>query len=208
MLRRFFLSVAVAVAMIQMAVPALAQDSGYRYPEKTVLSAYDEAVFFFGGRFHTGWFVDSFHPWNASWDDTYVLGAGYQRTWLDWKDLRIGGEVGVGGRFAPNGASAEFWAAVFARYDGYVFGNVRLTPMFSIGMSYATGTQGFEQQRMTQWGHYQPFLIYLGPEIALSLVDQPQWEVFTRFHHRSGGYGLLADMDASNAVTAGVRYKF
>ena len=80
--------------------------------------------------------------------------------------------------------------------------------MFSIGLSYATGTQGYESQRMTEWGTYEPVLIYLGPEIALSLVDQPQWEVFTRFHHRSGGYGLIADMDASNAVTAGLRYKF
>ena len=44
--------------------------------------------------------------------------------------------------------------------------------------------------------------------LAFSLVDQPQWEVFTRFQHRSGAYGLIADLDASNAVTAGFRYKF
>jgi hypothetical protein len=89
-----------------------------------------------------------------------------------------------------------------------VFGNVRFSPTFSIGLSYATGTQGFEGQRIAQWGKDVPVLVYLGPELAFSLVDQPQWEVFTRFQHRSGAYGLIADLDASNAVTAGFRYKF
>lgn len=189
-------------------LPAAAQDSGYRYPEKTVLSQYDEAVFFFGGQFHKDWFHYSFHPWDATFDDTSVIGAGYQRTWFDWKDVRIGGEIGVAGRIGSSAASAELWAALFARYDGFVVGNFRVSPTFSIGLSYATGTQGYEAQRMAIWGTYEPVLIYLGPEIALSLVDQPQWEAFTRFHHRSGGYGLIADMDASNAVTAGIRYKF
>jgi hypothetical protein len=208
MLCKFSLVSAVALATAMVPFAASAQDSGYRYPEKTVLSQYDEAVFFFAGQFHKDWFHYSFHPWDATWDNTSVIGAGYQRTWLDWKDFRLGGEVGVAGRFGADAASAELWAALFARYDGFVVGNFRVSPMFSIGLSYATGTQGYESQRMTEWGTYEPVLIYLGPEIALSLVDQPQWEVFTRFHHRSGGYGLIADMDASNAVTAGVRYKF
>jgi hypothetical protein len=208
MLCKFSLVGAVALVAAMLPVAASAQDSGYRYPEKTVLSQYDEAVFFFAGQFHKDWFHYSFHPWDATWDRTSVIGAGYQRTWLDWKDFRLGGEVGVAGRFGADAASAELWAALFARYDGFVVGNFRISPMFSIGLSYATGTQGYESQRMTEWGTYEPVLIYLGPEIALSLVDQPQWEVFTRFHHRSGGYGLIADMDASNAVTAGLRYKF
>lgn len=187
--------------------PAAAQSS-YRYPEKTELSNYDEAVFFFGGQFHTGWFYESLTPWAVTWDNTTLVAAGYQRTLFDWKDLRIGAEVGIGGRFGANAASAELWAAIFARYDGFIVGNFRFTPLFSIGLSYATGTQGYESQRMNQWGTYEPLLVYLGPEFAFSLVDQPQWEVFTRFQHRSGAYGLIADMDASNAVTAGVRYKF
>ncbi|RYE72312.1 MAG: hypothetical protein EOP19_30720 [Hyphomicrobiales bacterium] len=178
------------------------------YPEKTVLSPYDEAVFFFGGRFHKDWFGDGFMPWTVDWDDTYLVGAGYQRTLLDYKDIRLGAEVGIAGRFAADGSSAELWAALYGRYDGFVFGNVRVSPLFSLGLSYATGTQGYEADRMAAWGKNEPFLIYLGPEIALSLVDQPQWEAFTRFHHRSGGFGLIADLDASNVITAGVRYKF
>ena len=199
---------AALLAVLLAVGPAAAQDSGYRYPEKTILSEYDEAVFFFGGQFHKDWFHYSFHPWDATWDNTAIIGAGYQRTWFDWKDLRMGGEVGIAGRIGADAASAELWAALYARYDGFVVGNFRFSPMFSIGLSYATGTQGYEAQRMQVWGRNEPVLIYLGPEFAFSLVDQPQWEVFTRFHHRSGGYGLIADMDASNAVTGGVRYKF
>ncbi|HEY9011028.1 MAG TPA: hypothetical protein VIN06_08410 [Devosia sp.] len=179
------------------------------YPEKTVLSAYDESVFFFGGRFHTRWFGDGFLPWTVTWDDTYLVAAGYQRTLFDYKDVRAGVEAGLAGRFGADAASAELWAALFARYDGFVFGNFRISPLFSIGLSYTTGTQGYEAQRIAAAGQSNaPLLIYLGPELALSLVDQPQWEVFTRFHHRSGGFGLIADLDASNVITAGVRYKF
>lgn len=207
-LRRLILALVLAVTAGGLSGGSVLAQSSYRYPEKTVLSAYDEAVFFFGGRFHQNWFGESLAPWAVTWDDTYVVGAGYQRTWLDWKDIRIGGEVGVAGRLGATGSSAEIWAAVFARYDGYIVGNFRFSPSLSFGISYATGTQGHEAQRMNDWGHYQPLLVYLGPEFIFSLVDQPQWEVFTRFHHRSGAYGLIADMDASNAVTAGVRYKF
>jgi hypothetical protein len=199
--------IVVFAVLILAAGPASAQ-SDYRYRDKTALSAYDEAVFFFGGRFHQNWFKDSLTPWSVTWDDTYIVGAGYQRTLLDWKDFRFGGEIGIAGRFAPDGSSAEIWAGAFARYDGWVFGNVRFSPVFSIGLSYATGTQGFEGQRIAASGKDVPVLVYLGPEFAFSLVDQPQWEVFTRFQHRSGAYGLIADLDASNAVTAGFRYKF
>jgi hypothetical protein len=188
--------------------PVTAAQAQSSYPEKTALSAYDEAVFFFGGRFHTDWFGDGFRPWEVSWDDTYLVGGGYQHTFFDFKDIRIGGEVGLAGRFAPDGNSAELWAAIYGRYDGFVLGNFRVSPLFSVGVSYATGTQGYEAQRMAEWGRYEPVLIYLGPEIAFSLVDQPQWEAFTRFHHRSGGFGVIADLDASNVITAGLRYKF
>ncbi|MHB1102698.1 MAG: hypothetical protein ACYC0C_07990 [Devosia sp.] len=49
---------------------------------------------------------------------------------------------------------------------------------------------------------------YLGPELNLSLVEQPNWEIFWRLQHRLGGYGWIANIDGSNAVTGGFRYKF
>lgn len=207
MLRAILATIVALTGVVLAGFPANAQSS-YRYPEKTALSAYDEAVFFFAGRFHTDWFRDSLTPWSAHWDDSYIVGGGYQKTLVDWKDFRFGLEGGIAGRFAPDGSSAEVWGGVFGRYDGWVFGNVRFAPALTFGLSVATGTQGHEGNRMAQWGTYEPLLVYLGPEFTFSLVDQPQWEVFTRMQHRSGAYGLIADLDASNAVTAGFRYKF
>jgi hypothetical protein len=207
MLRAFLATIVALTGVVLAGAPAVAQ-STYRYPEKTALSAYDEAVFFFAGRFHTDWFKDSLTPWSVNWDGSYILGGGYQKTLVDWKDFRLGLEGGIAGRFAPDGASAEVWGGVYGRYDGWVFGNFRFSPALTFGLSVTTGTQGYEGARMNQWGSYEPLLVYLGPEFIFSLADQPQWEVFTRFQHRSGAYGLIADLDASNAVTAGFRYKF
>ena len=44
-------------------------------------------------------------------------------------------------------------------------------------------------------------LIYLGPPTA-------NWEVLMRLHHRSNGFGLVAEDGGSNAVCAGLRYRF
>lgn len=173
------------------------------------LSDLDRSVFFFGGRFHQDWFGTSLKPWEVVWDDSAILGAGYQQELFDWNELRIGAEVGLAGRFSADGQSAELWGGLYARYDGLVlFDTVRVSPAWTTGLSVTTGTQGWEGERMDAWGEFEPLLVYLGAELNFSLVDQPQWETFVRVHHRSGGYGWIADLDASNAVTGGIRYKF
>lgn len=198
---------ALAIAFLATAFIAPAQ-AQWSQSEKTEISPYDEAVFFFGGRFHKDWFGTGLVPWSLTWDDTYIAAVGYQQTWIDWYDFRIGGEVGLAGRFGADGSSAEIWAGAYARYDGFVLGNFRISPSLTFGLSVVTGTQGHEGQRIAQTGRNTPILIYLGPEFSFGLVDQPQWEVFTRFQHRSGGYGVIADLDASNAITGGVRFKY
>lgn len=199
---RFFIALTVIVAGSMMSAP-------YALAQQTQLSEFDEAVFFFGGRFHQDWFGTSLDPLVLTWDDTYIAAAGYQQTWFDWYDLRLGGEVGISGRFSTDGASAELWGGLFVRYDGLVIADtLRISPAWVTGLSVTTGTQGWEGARMQAWGEFEPVLIYLGAELNFSLVDQPQWETFVRVHHRSGGYGFIADIDASNAITGGVRYKF
>jgi hypothetical protein len=198
---RFLAALVLAVSGAIAVQPVLAQQSQ--------LSQYDEAVFFFGGRFHQNWFGTSLSPLELTWDDTVIAAAGYQQTWFDWYDIRLGGEVGLSGRFGGDGASAELWGGLFLRYDGLVVADtLRISPAWITGLSITTGTQGWEGERMDAWGKFEPLLIYLGAELNFSLVDQPQWETFVRVHHRSGGYGFIADIDASNAITGGVRYKF
>ena len=199
--RELLLLALLAPAGLTSVAPALAQ--------QVQLSELDRAVFFFGGRFHKDWFGTSLKPWEVAWDDTYILGAGYQQTLLDWNDVRIGGEAGISGRFGTDGSSAELWGGMFVRYDGLVLlDTLRVSPAWTTGLSVSTGTQGWEGERMDAWGSFEPVLVYLGAELNFSLVDQPQWETFVRVHHRSGGYGWIADIDASNAVTGGIRYKF
>ena len=177
--------------------------------QETQLSAYDEAVFFFGGRFHQDWFGTSLKPWKVKWDDTFIAAAGYQKTWLDWNDVRIGGEVGVSGRFSTDGASAELWAAsspaTTASCSSIRCGSrppgppaSRSPPARRAGRASAWTPGASSSRCSSTWG----------AELNFSLVDQPQWETFVRVHHRSGGYGFIADIDASNAITGGIRYKF
>jgi hypothetical protein len=197
---RHILAVAVVTTAL-MAQPAVAQQRD--------LSEFDRSVFFFGGRFHTDWFSDGANPFGLEWEDNYVLGAGYQQTLLDWHDVRIGGEIGIAGRFGTS-ASAEFWGGGFIRFDWFTLGDtVRISPALTAGLSIGTGAVGVEAERAAAMGLGQvPLMVYLGPEINLSLVDHPEWEVFWRLHHRSGGYGWIAQFDGANAVTAGFRYKF
>lgn len=177
--------------------------------QEQALSRYDQAVFFFGGRFHQDWFGTSLRPWELAWDDTAIAGVGYQHTWIDWNELRIGGEVGLAGRFGTAASSAEVWGGLFVRYDGLVLADtLRISPAWITGLSVTTGTQGWEGERMAAWGEFEPALVYLGAELNLSLVAAPQLETFVRVHHRSGAYGVIADLDASNAITGGIRYKF
>ena len=185
-----------------LATPAAAQ--------QTQLSQYDRSVFFFGGRFHSDWFGTGLQPWTLNWEDNYVAAMGYQQTVVDWYDVRIGGEFGVAGRFGSPGNSLEAWAGAFIRYDGFVIADtVRISPSFTIGLSVATAPIGIEKVR-AGWINQTdvPLLVYLGPEINVSLVDHPQWEVFARLQHRSGGYGWIGHIDGSNADVLGIRYKF
>ena len=197
---RVFRLAAAAATILMFVSPALAQ---------TQLSEFDRAVFFFGGRFHQDWFGTGLKPWEVTWEDNYVIGGGYQQTVVDWNDVRIGGEFGLAGRFGTS-LSAEAWFGGFIRYDGLVIADtLRVSPAFSAGLSIVTNTIGIEDYRADLIGLSDvPLLVYLGPELNLSLVDHPEWEVFWRLHHRSGGYGWIANIDGSNAVTGGFRYKF
>lgn len=195
LLRRYLLLLLISLLG---AAPASAQN----------LSDLDKSVFFFGGRFHTEWFSDGLNPFVLHWEDNYIAGGGVQQTVFNFYDISVGGELGLAGRFGTPGNSLEVWGGMFIRYDGLTLGPVRISPSYSVGLSAATAPIGIEARRAALQNIDVPLLIYLGPEVSLSLVDQPNWEVFWRRQHRSGGFGYIHDFDGSNAHVVGLRYKF
>lgn len=75
---------------------------------------------------------------------------------------------------------------------------------WGIGPSYATEIPPIELETndsSNRWLIYWYSELTLGPPAA-------GWEVMLRLHHRSDGYGTVADDGGSNAVCAGLRYRF
>jgi len=198
-----FLSAAIAAASVMaLCAPASAQTVGSLDP------LYDNAVFVFGGRYYEETFFTGARPWGVNYENNYVVGGGYQYFFLTHPTLlRIGGEVG-GALRGGDDFSAEAWAGIVARFDGFVFGDkVRVSPAFTFGLSVESAPVGIEAQN--RGGGDSTLLFYLGPEINVSLTDNPNAEVFWRIHHRSGAWGTLGDMaDGANATSFGVRWKF
>jgi hypothetical protein len=219
---------AAFLAGIGIAIPAFAADlvaPNFVQRPITVSHAspaedFDRDVFFFGGRFHDGYFTQSFIP-TANWENNYIVGGGYQQFFSRWGVARFGFEVGAADRFSTDakpayGAtnSGEVWGGLVTRFDGWDVGPVHITPSLTAGVSVVSGLIGVEAQRNAQphgdrLSNDGRFLFYLGPEVAFSMPTiDPNLEVFWRAQHRSGGFGSIAELDGSNADVVGVRWKF
>ena len=73
-----------------------------------------------------------------------------------------------------------------------------------IGPSYATEIPPIEietNDSSSRWLIYWYGELTLGPPAA-------GWEALLRLHHRSDGFGTVAEDGGSNAVCAGIRYRF
>lgn len=77
---------------------------------------------------------------------------------------------------------------------------------FGLGSSYATEKP---QVEIANDGETSRFLVYWMLELAVTPVAaRPELELFTRIHHRSNAYGLIAGGGGSNALAGGLRYRF
>jgi len=198
-----FAAAACAALFLGLSAPVLAAGS-----TESTSSLKDNAIFAFGGRFYEETFFTGARPWAVTYEDNYVFGAGYQQFWLNHPaGLRIGGEVGASIR-AGDSFSAEGWAGIVARFDGLVIGDTfAISPSVTFGLTAETAPVGIEAQNRGKGD--STLLFYIGPEINVSTVDNPDTEVFWRIQHRSGAWGTLGDMaDGANATTFGVRWKF
>jgi hypothetical protein len=192
-----YTSFAAALLGCACATPALAQ------------SAVDQNVFVFGGRYIDQYFEYAFNPLGASYEDNFVLGAGYQRFVVGNDSLKLGVEVGAALR-AGDTTSTELWAGPVLRADKFIKTDlVNVSASVTAGLSVATGEIGIEAQNVIDENGDNTLLYYLGPELSFSLPSNPDVEVFWRVHHRSGGWKTLGNMrDSANAVTVGLRVDF
>jgi hypothetical protein len=191
-----FLS-ATAVALGLLVGTASAQDA---------TSSADENVFVMGGPFASDYFSDVVTPWDNSYESNFFVGVGYQRFIHEYSGFKFGFEAGVGLR-AGYQSSVELWGGAVGRFGMFQFGDISITPSITAGLSMVTDTIGVETERAARINKSVPVLYYLAPEIAVSNAQHPEFEGFMRIQHRSGGFGTIAEIDGSNAVVLGLRYK-
>jgi len=75
---------------------------------------------------------------------------------------------------------------------------------WGIGPSYATRVPEIELETNDDSSRW---LIYWFGELTLG-TPTANWEVLMRLHHRSDGFGTVADDGGSNAVCVGIRYHY
>ena len=75
---------------------------------------------------------------------------------------------------------------------------------WGIGPSYATQVPEIELETNDESSHW---LIYWFGELSLG-PPTAAWEILLRLHHRSDGFGTVAEDGGSNAVCAGLRLYF
>jgi hypothetical protein len=129
-----------------------------------------------------------------------------------WDYFWLEAETGAGFRFEPgrDSYSPEVWGAIYVRFDGFPWNDVLRT---SLGISTGLDMVAELPPSETNYGEKDIpsgaiLQHYLSPEIAFSLPEKPEDELFIRIHHRSTGYGLFWDTSTgSNVVTVGLRFR-
>jgi len=76
---------------------------------------------------------------------------------------------------------------------------------FGLGASFASEKPRAE---ILNEGGSQQWMLYWMLELSLALPQKPNLALISRIHHRSEGYGLVADQGGSNALAFGLKYRF
>ena len=164
----------------------------------------------FGGKFSTQSMGDTASFWSVDFEENHLVALAYARDMLDLGyGLRLGPEVGTAARFGCRW-STEIWAGAALRHQGVVLSErLRVEPAFTLGLSWIDRSIGIERNREETQNGDATWLVYLGPELAFSLPQSPQWAIFYRLHHRSGAFRTFGNLKGGhNANTIGLRYSF
>ncbi|UCG39212.1 MAG: hypothetical protein JSV00_02975 [bacterium] len=165
----------------------------------------DRALTVYGGRVTDERWFESLSL-NARFVDAYIL-----VTALAWtvKSSREGGlavEVeGQVARYFGDQDHLEFNLPVALRWHRFSWDHVVDTSLaFGLGPSWAAEDPEVEKAIN---GSTRQFLVHWFAEVALG-PPGTAWAAVFRLHHRSTGFGLVADDGGSNTLTLGLRFRF
>jgi hypothetical protein len=172
---------------------------------ETVL-AQDFGLALYGGRLTKEKWEKAISPEADYSDSTIVVAAGSWAVtrWFDDK-LSLELEAQVGKYFGDQDHWEVNLPILGFRWHRFPW-DASLATSFAwgIGPSYATRVPEVELETnddSSRWLIYWFGELTFGPPAA-------DWEVLLRLHHRSDGFGTVADDGGSNAVCAGLRYRF
>ena len=142
-------------------------------------------------------------PTGLDWRDTGLVGVAFGRDWRRGAaPVSFGLEFQVV-KYAGEQDHFEFNLPVFVRYHPSSRLPVRSLG-FGLGLSHATDapevevlTKGSTERTLFYWTAEAEF----GPRGGAV-------SIFTRLHHRSNGFGLLADEGGSNVIVWGLRRRW
>jgi hypothetical protein len=168
----------------------------------------NNAAAFYVGRISS---VNAWHdlitaPGKAEFLDAYVAVAALSQVIDRYHHERL--SVEAEGQVVYNFGDQSHWefnVAAGPRWSEFPWNEtIAMTAAFQLGLSLASETPAVEVELE---GDSQQLLIYWSAEITLG-PPRGAWAVLLRLHHRSSGFGLLADDGGMNALALGVRHTF
>ena len=139
--------------------------------------------------------------------EVYVLSLGKELTrYKDKLGIEVEGQVGA---HSGEQNHMEINAALTLRWHPFPWDRYVDTSLaFGNGISYAFEDPPLEIREADD-EKTSKTLYYILVELAFSVPQRPQWDLFVRIHHRSSVFGLINGLfAASNFVGMGVRYHF
>lgn len=155
--------------------------------------------------------------WDWRWNNSYIAAAAFSRRLVTfWDVLSLEPEFGVAQRFGGMHAT-EFWGALNIRWIAFPWNDyIKTTIGLADGLSVTTKIDR-QEQTLTKYKVVGNRLVYpsshvmnfFTPELTLAHPKYPDYELIFRFHHRSGVFGLINDVDAgAQFYTVGMRFRF
>ena len=168
----------------------------------------DKAASFYVGRISS---VNAWHdlikdPANAEFVDAYIAVAALSQVVGRYSDDRL--TLEVEGQVGYNFGDQSHWEINLVagpRWRQFPWNDVVATSVaFGLGLSMASEVPEVEVELE---GASEQLLIYWNADVTLG-PPRSNWAVLLRLHHRSGGFGSIADDGGMNAVALGLRIAF